>query len=333
MPTAALASRSLLVSGGRPPLSVRSPLTRQRIEAFSWSWLLSEGVASVSGQFAPAATPPPAFFGLWLALPGILARWSSNCCDFDVARPAGPTNPRVPPAVTAPPLLEEDGATGAGGAVELPPPPPPQPATTRTPTTSAVETAALMCLWIRCSEPSMPRWSSDIGSSPLSACDHCRPCVQYQPVKRGAANFFPQRWNESRIVFAFVPEPALKVTFTTRRCTPSFRFFGLTRSWIRAAFFVFLTFLTILPSSTKVTVAILEPRIRALNAFATQPVGPSSFAAPGVTRSGSRSCAGWVSVVSAELSSFTHLPNWSQPVTVATLCTAVSPRAVWTEQL
>src|SRR3954462_2616403 len=257
MPTAALASRSLLVSGGRPPLSVRSPLTRQRIEAFSWSWLLSEGVASVSGQFAPAATPPPAFFGLWLALPGILARWSSNCCDFEVARPAGPTNPRVPSAVTAPPLLEEDGATGAAGAVELPPPPPPQPATTRTPPRSAVETAALMCLWIRCSEPSMPRWSSDIGSSPLSACDHGRPCVQYQPVKRGAANFFAQCWNESRSFFGAVPEPLANVTETTRRWTPIFIFAGLIRTVKTPVLLVLVKRLIVLPSRTKVTVATL----------------------------------------------------------------------------
>src|SRR3954447_3208961 len=137
---------------------------------------------SISGQFAPAATPPPAFFGFRLALPGILPCLSLNCCDFAVARPAEPTRPWVPSAVTTPPLLEEDGATGADGLAELSPPPPPQPATARTPPTrSAVGTAVLISLWIRFSEPSMPRWSSDIGVSSLSACGHGQMCVQNQP--------------------------------------------------------------------------------------------------------------------------------------------------------
>src|SRR4051794_2830244 len=106
----------------------------------------------------------------------------------------------------------------------------------------------------------------------------------FQPVKRGATSFLPQRWNDSRNVFGLVAEPAWNVTLTTRRCTPIRRFFGLTRTAITAAFFVFLTFLMTLPSSTKVAVAILLPRTRALNARAWQPLGPSNLAWPGTTR-------------------------------------------------
>ena len=43
--------------------------------------------------------------------------------------------------------------------------------------------------------------------------------------------------------------------------------------------------------------------------------------------------AGWLSVVSAESSALTHLPNRSQPWTDAVLWTAVSPTAVCREQL
>src|SRR4051794_11245743 len=93
IPAAACASWEFELSGGRPPLSVRSPLTRHRIAALTWSVLLSLGVTPMSGQFAPAPTPPSLFFGLWLALAGILPCLSSNCCDLEVARPAGPTRP------------------------------------------------------------------------------------------------------------------------------------------------------------------------------------------------------------------------------------------------
>src|SRR3954452_52824 len=179
----------------------------------------------------------------------------------------------------------------------------------------------------------MPRWSSVIGWSPLSAYRHARPCVDNQPVNLGAASFLAQRWKDRRIVFGFVPEPDWKVTLATRRWTPIFSLRGLTRSWISLASFVFLTFLTTLPSSTKVTVAILLPRIEALNALPTQPVGPFSWAAPGTIRSGSRSCSGWVRSVWAPSFALGQLPNWSQPVTVAVLSTAVWPTAVWTEQL
>src|SRR3954447_21713225 len=169
IPDAACASWEFEFSGGRPPLSVRSPLTRQRIEALTWSMLLSDGVTPVSGQFAPAATPPPAFFGLWLAFAGIFPCLSWTCCDFAVARPAEPTRPSAPSAVTAPPLDEGALVTGAGGLAELSPPPPPHPATAMTPARSAAGTAVLISLWIRFSEPSMPRWLSVIGLSPLSA--------------------------------------------------------------------------------------------------------------------------------------------------------------------
>src|SRR3954453_9868597 len=130
-----------------------------------------------------------------------------------------------------------------------------------------------------------------------------------QPVNRGATSFLAQRWKHSRIDFGFVPEPDWKVTLATRRWTPIFSLSGLTRSWISLASFVFLTFLTTLPSSTKVTVAILLPRIEALKALPTQPVGPFNWAAPGTIRSGSRSCSGWVRSVWALPSSLTQPPS------------------------
>src|SRR4051794_17644226 len=237
MPFAACASCEFEVSGGRPPLSVRSPLTRQRIAALTWSMFASDGVTPVSEQFAPAATPP-AFFGLWLAVAGILFCWSWNCCDLAVARPAEPTRPSVPSAVTTPPF-EEDWFTGAGGLAELSlPPPPPHPATRTAVARRAVGTAVLMSLWIRFSEPSMPGVLSVIRGRFLecvrSLSSRCP--VQGQPVNRGAVSFLAQRWNESRIVFGRVPEPDWKVTLTTMRWTPIFSFFGLTRSWMGAAF-------------------------------------------------------------------------------------------------
>jgi hypothetical protein len=105
----------------------------------------------------------------------------------------------------------------------------------------------------------------------------------------------------------------------------------LTRSWISLAFFVFLTFLTTLPSSVNTTVAILLPRTRALNARDVHPVAPSRRALPGVIRIGSTS---WASrTVSASSDAPAHFPNWSQPVTDATLWIDVCPAVVWTEQL
>jgi len=44
-------------------------------------------------------------------------------------------------------------------------------------------------------------------------------------------SFRPQRWNESLIVFGFVPLFELKTTFTTTRWTPSFSLRGSIRSW------------------------------------------------------------------------------------------------------
>src|SRR3954451_13381730 len=150
-----------------------------------------------------------------------------------------------------------------------------------------------------------------------------RLCEFRQPVKRGEISFFPQRWNDSRSVFGFVPEPAWNVMFTTRRWTPSLSLLGLILSAISDAFFVFLTFLTTLPSSTNVTVAILLPRMRALNARDWQPVAPASFAVPGVTRIGSTIWAS--STVSASSDALTHFPYWSHPVTDATLWIDVWP--------
>src|SRR4051794_3591994 len=154
-----------------------------------------------------------------------------------------------------------------------------------------------------------------------------------QPVNLGAASFFAQRWNESLNVLGRVPEFDANVTFATSRWTPIRSLRGLTRSWNRPFLPGLVSVAFFFPSRKKTTLAIFVPRMRALNALPTQPVGPSSLALPGTMRSGRTSWAGWVSVVSASSSSETHLPRPSQPVTVAVLCTAVSPTAVWTEQL
>src|SRR3954447_578115 len=154
-----------------------------------------------------------------------------------------------------------------------------------------------------------------------------------QPVKRGETSFLPQRWNDRRNVFGLVAEPDWNVTFTTRRWTPSRSFVGLTRSAITEAFFVFLTFLMTLPSSTKVAVAILLPRIRALNARAWQPDGPSSRAWPGTTRAPRTACAGGFRTVVAAAAESTTWPRASRPTTLAWFSTPVSPTAVATEQV
>src|SRR5438067_2495613 len=86
-----------------------------------------------------------------------------------------------------------------------------------------------------------------------------------QPVNLGAASLCAQRWNDRRMVFGLVPEPDWNVMFATRRWTPILSRFGLMRSWISDALVLFVTRLMTLPSSTKVTVAILVPRTRALN--------------------------------------------------------------------
>src|SRR5947207_1192120 len=104
----------------------------------------------------------------------VLSLKSCVCAD---ARPAGPTRPWVPSAVTTPPELDGVWLTGAGGLAESSPPPPPHPATAIAPARRTVGTAALISLRNRCSEPSMPRCSSVIGLPFLSGSRHVRPSV------------------------------------------------------------------------------------------------------------------------------------------------------------
>src|SRR5436190_3133436 len=132
----------------------------------------SLGVIPESLQASPVATP--CFWApvLWFAFGEILPLASSNCSDFEVARPAWPTRPCVASADTTPPALEGTWFTDPGGLAELSPPPPPHPATARAPTRSSDGAADLISVRIRFAEPSMPVGYRSWGVSFLSVSAH-----------------------------------------------------------------------------------------------------------------------------------------------------------------